>query len=154
VLQLRANVFSDNTLFCMQHSHSLSEYSGNMKTSTVKSSGRQISNGSNLSSVHSLSDSALLGSSHSIGSVEEKIVLPNDQSSIENGSQNSAARFDYVPIPTERSDDILGAAGTERADSLDNNYSLIRERNSLLTRLEQVTLFLFLFCSYCILTLF
>jgi hypothetical protein len=146
-LPFSVNVFTDNTLIL------LSEYSGNVKTSTVKSSGRQTSNGGNVSSGHSLSDSALLGSSQSIGSVDDKIVLPNDQSSIENGSQNSAARFDYAPIPTDRSDDILGTAGIERGDSLDNNYSLIRERNSLLTRLEQVTLSLIFLHSHWILTI-
>lgn len=114
-----------------------------MKTLSVKSSGRQTSSGINtISSGHSLSDSALLGSTYSLGSVDDKNVLPNDQSSVENGSQSSAARFEYVPVPvpitTERTENILGAAGTERGDSMDHNYSLIRERNSLLTRLEQV----------------
>lgn len=111
-----------------------------MKTSTVKSTGRQILSGSNISSDHLLSDAELLGSTHSVGSVDDKNILSNDQSSAENGSLSSSARFEfeYVPMPSERSDDIIGIAGTERGDSLENNYSLIRERNSLLTRLEQV----------------
>lgn len=94
----------------------------------------------------SLSHSALLSSIHSQGSIEEKpaplsqnflsIVLPNDHPSTETGSLGSSARFEH--IPTEHSEDTV--VRVERADSLDNNYSLIRERNSLLTRLEQVIL--------------